>query len=221
VSLAGFQHALADVVASASVCTDAREDPTAFLIAYDLSERERRRLTDMLGQRGMVTCCTLHRANRLAAINTHLPLTCWLLRDRLREELQTFWAAQPATDLQFVGEADRFARFLRSRLSSGAIVDSVVEDILEFEVAVAELRLAGPDNEVHSRVRVVRFHTDPVRLMKLVVEMQPRPYDLPDGHFGLLLDARDGSIVTRLIDSELYETQLLCPIPPPLVGQTS
>jgi hypothetical protein len=205
-SLVHFQHAFADVVASAATYARAFEDADEFLAKYSLSDRERGRLKDMICQQGMQTCCMLHRANRLSAINSQLSLVCFLLGDRLRDELQLFWAENPSTDLQFTTEALGFGAFLRRRLDNQAIVDPLLEEILEFELAVTELRLARSTENgqaASSRARVVRFRHDPAPLLKLVLSMQPPPYDVQEGDFGLLVASRAGQIELSPIAGEL------------------
>ncbi len=210
-SLVHFQQAFADVVASAAAYAAAREAPSEFLTKYSLSDRERRRLEYMLRQVGMQTCCMLHRANRLSAINSHLPLACFVLGDRLREELQLFWVENPSTDLQYSTEAFGFGAFLRRRLGSHVAADPYLEEILELELAVAEVRLVRTKEDVahagqprlHPLVRVVRFRHDPAALLRLVLSMQPPPYTLKMGSFGLLVDGRAGQVELRTIEGEL------------------
>jgi hypothetical protein len=118
-SLDAFQQAIADLVASPSMCVAVRGG-APLLDAYQLDAREKRRLLAMVEHRGMSQNCTLYRANRLTPIARSLPRTCVMLGSRLAAELEAFWAAEPDSELQFKREAERFGGFLLKRLQAGA-----------------------------------------------------------------------------------------------------
>lgn len=199
-SLRGFQQALADLVASPEMCRTARGDPAAVLGRYELTPREERRLAEVVRQRGMATTCALYRANRLAPPYTLLPLTCFVLGPRLREELERCWGAHPRPADLAEEEIGRFAELLRARLASGELADPVLGEVLEYElaqVALGLLPLPGADPapadgpaRAHPRVRVVAFRHEPAALLRLLAERQAPPYEVEEGEFYLLLDAR-------------------------------
>lgn len=110
-TLAAFQTALADLAASPDLVRAVRADPAA-LDRYVLTPKEQARLVAIANSHGMQANCILYRANRLAPIALNLPNTCTALGELLPELTSAYWAATPRTDVHFLIEADRFARFL-------------------------------------------------------------------------------------------------------------
>ena len=110
-TLAAFQTALADLTASPALVTAVRANP-ATLARYALTEKETARLTAIAASPGMHANCILYRANRLAPIALNLPETCTALADQLPALTAAYWVAEPRTDVHFLIEADRFARYL-------------------------------------------------------------------------------------------------------------
>jgi hypothetical protein len=148
-SLAGFQRAFVDLIASPALCRSlltAKEDVAAVLGPYDLTARERRRLTVAVGQRGMAANCAFHRANRLGPLRSFLPRTCALLGAGLRAELDAYWESHPARDLQFRREVETFSRFLLARWERGEVAIPALPEILQAELrasGLARLAVAG------------------------------------------------------------------------------
>lgn len=219
-SLFAFQQALAELVASVALCQLARGDMGEALGRYDLTQRERERLQHMVHHRGMAVNCALHRANRLTPLYSFLPLSCFLLDSRLRTEVEVFWSAVGAADLQFQHESQRFAAFLQRRLRSGDLVCPMLEDILRFESTInafryvprrrilEELQEAGPVASgsrvrLHPLVRVARFQHDPTELLSRLGNRQRPGPELPVGEFYLLLDARRNAVELQRISAEL------------------
>ena len=141
-SLEAFQHAVADLVASPSMCVAVRHG-APLLDAYALDEREKRRLQAMVEHRGMSQNCTLYRANRLTPIARSLPRTCVMLGSSLTAELEAFWAAEPDSELQFKREAERFGRFLLRRLQEGAHAGILTVADVEAELRSLGLRFSA------------------------------------------------------------------------------
>lgn len=112
---AAFQSALADLTASPALCRAARTDPAILRNCYELTDREWRQLSGVVGSRGMEANCILYRANRLAPVALNLPDTCEALGARLTPLISAYWESEPTTDVHFLIEADRFCRFLRSQ----------------------------------------------------------------------------------------------------------
>jgi hypothetical protein len=215
VTLPAFQRALCDLIASPELCLAVRTDGSEFFSRYDLSARERDRLRDIVWQRGMATSCTLYRSNRVTPVYTLLHYTCLVLGDRLKETLDAYWAATELHDLQFKNEVERFARFLRQRIARGALTDSYVEEVLDFEVAVNELRFAprraildglrdrtgepiAPD--VRELMRVVRFRHDPSAVLNALAAGRV-PHDLEEEETLLLLSVADGELTVHALDA--------------------
>src|SRR5579864_1813353 len=134
-SLASFQRALCDLIASPRLCLALRADPDATLAAYDLSPRERERLTTVVRQRGMSTNCTLYRSNRITPIYTLLPFTCRSLGAQFGTLIEEYWAGENYRDGQFKSEVERFSVFLRRRIAAGSIASAFTRDLLAFELA--------------------------------------------------------------------------------------
>src|SRR6266571_1465309 len=139
-SLQTFQQALCDLIASPNLSQKMRTHPEDVLRCYDLTPREQHRLVEVVCQRGMSTNCTLYRANRITPLYTLLPLTCFVLGDDLKHETELFWESYRDTDLQFKQEIDRFAELLMRRVRAKQIENPFLQEVLEFEIAVNELR---------------------------------------------------------------------------------
>ncbi len=136
-TLAAFQTALADLAASPDLVSAVRADAAA-LTSYDLTARESARLVAIASSRGMHANCVLYRANRLAPIALNLPETCTALGARLPALTSAYWAAEPRTDVHFLIEADRFARYLAGIELPPAVLAALVP-----EAAVLAGRLAA------------------------------------------------------------------------------
>src|SRR5689334_21136219 len=113
-SIAEFQRAYADLIATQQRCLELREDADV-LADYGLSARERQRLQAMAREDGMSVNCSLFRVNRLIPVYSVLPNACRLLGGRLMQELDAFWAASRHATLQYRWEAWRFGLWLQER----------------------------------------------------------------------------------------------------------
>lgn len=195
-------------------------DPDRFSAGYNLTALELKRLLHSAQQPGMKVCWSLHRANRLGPIHAVLPLTCRALGDHLRRELDAFWNGTLPEDVQFKSESDRFAAFLRGRALDGHLDLPIIEDLLAFELAMAELRFL-PQREtrqslldaenggvettlvLHPFIRLLRFRHDPEPLLAAMIGERPLPLDLPRGNFQVLVDGKDGGMAVRVLDVRL------------------
>jgi hypothetical protein len=201
-TLLGYQQALCDMVASPALCVDVRKDPTSALSSYDISPKERGRLSAVAHQRGMSTNCTLHRLNRMTPIYSYLPLTCTLLGDDLIREAERFWQHCKLEDLQFKPETQRFASFLRGRIGEGALPNPYLEDVLSLELAAIELQW-----KVDPPVRVVRFCNDPEPLLTDLREGR-RPtgeFKTSDRDYFIVLDGRGDEVRLAVICGDVPE----------------
>ena len=197
-SLASFQRALCDLIASPDLCVRLTHAPEEVLPNYDLSPRERRRLVGVVRQPGMSTTCTLYRVNRITPLYTLMPLTSFLLGDRLIAEAEAYWAEFPGSDLQFRLEVERFAGFLQGRLRTGQLEDPYLEEVIEFETAAAALRYASPRVGSDALIRAVRFRHDPELLLRLLIDRR-RPSQVPAMDSVVELDARGGLLELRIV----------------------
>ena len=212
---------MCDLVASPDLCMVLRESPDEVLARYELTARDRRRLVDVVQQRGMAVNCSLYRANRLSPIYNLMPHTCFLLGNGLMDEAIEFWKDFEETRLQFNEEVQKFGDFLRKRIELGLLQDPVIPEVLEYELALNEFRFSqrleilsrlqnrepasDPSNRIalHPLVRILLFTHEPDRLLQLLNERQPPPYELPEGEFWLLLDGKNEELESKRIDSDL------------------
>ena len=218
-TLPAFQQALCELIASPDLCLEVRAGTAGFLDRYDLSPRERDRLLDIVWQRGMSTNCTLYRSNRVTPVYTLLHYTCMVLGDALKDALEQYWAGATLRDLEFKHEIHRFAHFLRTRIATSEIVDPFLEEVLDFELAVNELRFA-PRREIlrqlgdrggdagslthgplHPLARVVRFRHDPTALLDSLAHGRV-PRELLETEAYLLLSVVDGGLSATALEPE-------------------
>jgi hypothetical protein len=201
-SLSGFQLALCDAIASPQLARRLRDAPTEFLQSYDLTDRERRRLAAIAGQRGLRTSSAIYRLNRVTPLCEYLPMTTTLLGDELVAHAEEYWATH-GTDLQFAPEVAGFGGFLTERLRRGTCTSPYVAEILAFELAVNELRFGSDGNRyetprdgqggVDPAIRVVPFAHDPAALLESLTDGQV-PTDAAPGEHYLLVDGRNGGL---------------------------
>jgi hypothetical protein len=221
VTLAAFQRALCDMIRSPDACLDLRAGTPGVLTRYDLSPRERDRLMDIVWQRGMSTNCTLYRSNRVTPIYTLLHYTCLVLGDRLKDTLDAYWAASALHDLEFKHEIHRFSRFVREQIEASTIVDPFVEEVLEFEIAINDLRFAPRRDvlrglhvqretavrasahfQVHPLIRVIPFRHEPGELLRSLANRRV-PRELPEVESFLVLSRVEEELSTRTLEPAL------------------
>jgi hypothetical protein len=219
-TLPAFQQALCTLIGSPQLCLEVRAGGAEFLDQYELSPRERDRLRDLVWQRGMSTNCTLYRSNRVTPVYTLLHYTCMALGERLKDNLEQYWAHAALRDLEFKHEIHRFAHFLKARIATSAIVDPFLEEILNFELAVNELRFAprrellrrlagrdaamvsSSDLRMHPLTRVVRFRHAPADLLGSLAQGRV-PRDLPETEAFLLLSVVTDSLTATILEPTL------------------
>ena len=210
---------MCDLVASPDLCVALVQSPEEVLGRYDLSDRDRRRLVEVVQQPGMLVNCSLYRANRLSPIYNLIPHTCFLLGDALLDEATEFWNGFRETRLQFHEEVMQFGDFLRRRIELGLLQNPMLAEVLEYELALNEFRYTGrldvlmrlelsnsvarESNRIrlHPLIRVLLFNHEPGPLLRLLDERKPPPYELAEGEFWLLLDGKGEEVEVKLIDS--------------------
>lgn len=219
-TLASFQRAICDLIASPGLCLALRAEPEVTLAPYELSARERRRLIEVVWQRGMSTNCTLYRSNRVTPIYTLLNYTCRALGGEFASLIDQFWNAQEYQDRQFHGEVERFAAFLRRQIAAGAVSSPFAGELLEFELAINALEfsprkqalrdlaaLAPPDADtpcrLHPLARVVYFRHDPEALLRVLASGAILPASLPVRESLVALSAVDGDLQILRLPEEL------------------
>lgn len=117
--LAEFQQAMCDLIASPSLCSSVRRDPSVLRAAYELTDREADRLAAVARHEGMTAACSLYRANRLAPLAMNVPRTCRALGSLLRPLIDEFWTVHTETNVHFFVETERFCAFVEGRVADG------------------------------------------------------------------------------------------------------
>jgi hypothetical protein len=217
-TMEAFQRAMCDLIASPDLCIALIQSPDEVLGRYDLSERDRKRLVEVVQQPGMLVNCSLYRANRLSPIYNLVPHTCFLLGNALLDEATEFWKDFSETRLQFHDEVKQFGDFLRRRLETSSLQNPMLAEVIDYELALNEFRytsrlevlarlelhttIAGESKGVrlHPLIRVLLFRHEPRRLLEFLEERRPPPYDLAEGEFWLLLDGKGEEVEIKLID---------------------
>ena len=141
-SIAEFQRAFADLIASPDRCVALREGRTEVLADYDMTLREKKRLETMVHHEAMSVNCSLYRVNRLIPVYSVLPHSCRLLGDRLMDELDAFWAASRHATLQYRWESWRFGLWLEERIAARRLPAGPVEDAIRLEMAMFDVQAA-------------------------------------------------------------------------------
>jgi hypothetical protein len=210
VSLLGFQQALSELVMTPALRRRIAEGGAAVgdaLAAYELSDRERRRLAALARDPGLKMGTTIHRSFRLSMLANALPRTCKVLPPQaLRELVHAYWKESLPRSLQYAPEARGFAEFALARSRAGAVPDSpYLDEVLETELAIlalAEIPAKEPaadapasDGDGDSRRRVVPFRHDPDAVLGPLAAGRVPPGGLPEGEHYLLLTARGGGRV--------------------------
>jgi hypothetical protein len=217
-SIAAFQRALCDLIASPELCLALRANPEPTLASYELSVRERERLTAVVRQRGMSTNCTLYRSNRITPIYTLLPFTCRSLGAQFGGLIEQYWAGENYKDGQFKSEVERFGDFLRRRIAARSVASVFTREILAFELArhalefgprksvlreLAELPPLEPNKpcRLHPLARLVRFDHDPALVLAAFARGSTPPADLPGAEAFVVLSVIHGDLeALRLTD---------------------
>jgi hypothetical protein len=140
-----FQQALADLVSSPGFCRQVRGDPEELHRRYDLSQREHRRLVDMINQSGMALNCMLYRSNRLAPLAQNLYGLCHALGQRLGPLLTEYTALHPNTTVHFYLECDRFCTFIEKKLAEGLELDADAQSVFAEERLKVKLNLKATE----------------------------------------------------------------------------
>ena len=214
-ALASFQRALFDLIAQPALCMQAKENPGILSDRYELTPKEFSRLNSVIRQKGMATNCTLYRINRVTPLYTLLPYTCKLLGNDLLPLLIAFWEKNGRTNLQFKDEVLLFAQYLQTAIVKGAVQIPFLEEILNFEDKINELRYQKEESEPHEIssiytlnpvIRIVRFRHHPQTLFDLLTSDEPvtaATSAVPAGQYYLLLEQTGDEIDMKVISTEL------------------
>jgi hypothetical protein len=154
-SLPDFQLAFARLIASPRLCVETIANENNFFAAYELSDKEKRRLHAVLRQKGISACCSLYRMNRVTPVYSQLSNTCTILGDDLIPVIEAFWNQLTAPSLQFKEEVLGFGHFLMDKIDRGLIAKSYLKEILQLEMTMNEISYL-PQGEF----RIVSFQYD-------------------------------------------------------------
>src|SRR4029450_8549278 len=200
-SIAEFQGAFADLIASPERCVALREGAADILADYDMTPRERKRLETMVQHEAMSVNCSLYRVNRLIPVYSVLPHSCRLLGDRLMVELDAFWAASRHATLQYRWESWRFGLWLEERIAARRLPGGPVEDAIRLEMAIFDVQAAARGGSCGSRRGGVLLRYDPREVLGPAIpaeDLQP----LASG-VTVLVDATGKQLLVRRIDDRL------------------
>jgi len=204
-SLPDFQRALSDLVMSPILRAQVAEDASAGLAAYDLSDREHRRLVALARDPGLRTGTLIHRASRLAMLSNTIPRTCRALGPRaLKELVHAYWSENPPQSMLYVQEATRFADYVRARLAAGTFEHPFLREMLDTELAILTLAKEGGE-------RVIPFRHDPDAVLQRLDAGQPLD-GLEEGEFYLQITALgSGKVAMKAIPAEQGRASLAEP----------
>ena len=182
-SLRGFQQALVDLTVVAARAGALRRGEAAMLAGYDLSERERQRLVDIVRQPGMAVTCSLSRGNRMEVIVGVFPMTCVLLKPLLRGLLDELWEEHKPANYQLAGEEQAFAAFLERKIADGLAVEYLAE-VFAYERVCWELaQLLRARHGPTMCEATVAFEHPPEQLLPPLSRLTAPPAGLPRGSY--------------------------------------
>lgn len=143
-SLVAFQKLLAALVADPAFCKRLKNEPE-LMAGYELTARERERITDIIHQRGMVINGLLYNLNRYVPLKEFMPRTCKLLGEQIYVQARLFWDGFIKTNFQFEEEVMKFGAFLLERIDRGGLDIPRLRDVVseEMELNVARFGLSG------------------------------------------------------------------------------
>lgn len=197
-SIAEFQRAFADLIASPERCVEFRDGPGAALADYDLAPREQKRLRTMARDEATSINCSLYRVNRLIPVYSVLPHSCRLLGDRLMEELEAFWAASRHATLQYRWESWQFGLWIQERIAAGRLSDGPVADAVRLELALFDAQAAGSASCGETGAgdkRTVRLRYDPDRLLDPAIPADTLEFLAQE--IAVVVDATGGQLAIR------------------------
>jgi hypothetical protein len=196
-SVADFQRALCDMTLNPALAAAVLRTGESVLSNYALTHLERVRLIAVVQQAGMSVNCTLARANRFAPIADAFPLTCSLLKPRLRSLLDELWSTHRPGGYQLTGEVNAFSAFLNQKLSQGSLDHPYAEEVFRYECAAWTLiqtlnlsKSSRTDDAEAEQCVTVRFAHDPHLLVPSLERDHVPPPDLPAGDYPVRLTLR-------------------------------
>ncbi len=184
-SLQTFQRAVVDLTLSPQIAVALLHGDTGALAEYDLTERERRRILDIVRQPGISVSCSLVRGNRLEVIAGVFPMTCVLLEPVLRQVLDELWADHRPSNYQLAGEDTAFAALVRRKMAAGELAFEYLDEIFAYEQACRKMADGArmPDGPDAVAETVVEFQHPPDALLPPLSRLTAPPPGLPRGRY--------------------------------------
>jgi len=200
-SLRTFQRAIVDLTLSPQIAVALLHGDTSALADYDLTERERRRILDIVRQPGISVSCSLVRGNRLEVIAGIFPMTCVLLEPVLRQLLDELWAEHRPSNYQLAGEDTAFAELVGRKSAAGELAFEYLDEIFAYERACQEMAyrvrtLDGPDRVVET---VVEFQHPPDELLPPLSRLVAPPPGLPRGRYRARVRLQDDRLEVEML----------------------
>jgi hypothetical protein len=206
-SLPAFQRALVDLTLAPEQTQRLTQGDLSILDAYDLNERELKRLVDIVNQPGMSVNCTIARGNRFDAIGEIFPMTCVLLEPVLRELLTELWQKVRPTNYQFSGEEEAFAGIVRDGISRNRFSIPYLDDVFNYECLCWQMaqQMRNQTDLDHEVEAIVEFHHPPDLLLEPLSELTAPPSGLPAGIFRARLILRGTRFHVETISASFDE----------------
>lgn len=132
-SLVAFQKLFAAVIADPAFCKRLKTEPE-LLAGYELTERERARIIDIIHQQGMTINGMLYNLNRYTPLKEFMPRSCRLLGEQIYVYARRFWDGYIKTTFQFQDEVMKFGAFLLDVIDRGEIDIPGLRDVVQEEI---------------------------------------------------------------------------------------
>jgi hypothetical protein len=193
-SLQAFQRAVVELTLAPLKARALRAGDSGVLAAYDLTTCEQDRLQDIVRQRGISVHCSLSRGNRYEIIHNAFPMTCVLLKPKLRELLSELFEDHRPTNYQLAGEETAFAAMLEAKIAAGELAIEYLQEVFAYEVKCLELtRQVWSGNDPHAEVEfAMEFQHPPDELLPPLSRLTAPPAGLPQGSYRVWVRLRAG-----------------------------
>jgi hypothetical protein len=176
---------MVDLTLTPKSCRAIGRGVSAVINQYELTERERGRLSEIARQPGMAMNCALARGNRLELIVGSFPKTCTLLKPLLPRLLDELWEQRKPDNYQLFGEEDAFAAFIAEKISRNELAVEYLSEIFVYELTCRDLEIrvetCGDTNSVFEAI--VEFRHAPDELLGPLNNHAAPPPGLPSGIF--------------------------------------
>jgi hypothetical protein len=209
-SLEEFQRALVDLTLNPRLAVRLIRGELNGMDNFSLTERESRRIVDIVKQRGMSVSCSLARGNRFEPIGEIFPMTCILLEPVLRDLLDELWQEARPMNYQFSGEEESFAQMIRSKISSGHLFIEYLEEIFNYEWACWQLarQMRAQTDFDHEAAMIIEFKHPPDQLLPPLSELTLPPTGLPEGTYKARITLRGNRFYVTAVSDAAESKQL-------------